>query len=55
MFTFMQVFLGLSVLMMVGSIYLAIFVAVAPLWKKVAFCLYAAGLVYYLYKKTKKY
>ena len=51
---FMQLVLGFSVFLMVGSTYYAIFVSVAPLWKKILFCLYAVGLVIYLYKKTQK-
>ena len=51
---FMQLVLGLGIFLMVGSAYYVLSADVVPLWKKIIFCLYAAALVFVIYRKTKK-
>lgn len=52
---FMQLVLGLSIFLIVGSFYLVFFIANTTLEEKVIFCLFAAGMIYFgCYKGVKR-
>jgi len=45
--TFMNLVLGLGILLIVSSIYLVLVVSDASLEGKIIFCLFAAGMIYF--------